>query len=310
METGSIRAGPAHSVTLAEARERARTQRLQLLDGVDPLAAKRGEQQAAKLAAARGVTFDECVSRYYDAHKSGWRNARHARDWLSTLRRYVCPILGELPVAAIDTALVVKVVEPLWSTKTVTAARVRARIEAVLDWAKVRGLRQGENPARLRGHFDHILPDARSVARVRHFVALPHAEVPAFMARLREVDGPEAACLEFLILAAARLSEACGALWAEINLTERVWVIPGTRMKANREHRVALPDRAIAILARQRAETSGPNIFGGRRPLPSHRVWKLCKQIAGDHTVTVHGFRSAFRDWTAERTSYPREVAD
>jgi integrase len=305
--------GPAHSVSLAEVRERAKALRLQLLDGVDPLAAKRGEKQAARVASARTMTFDQCLDSYHEAHKAGWRNPRHVREWLASMRSHASPILGTLPVADIDTALVCRVIEPLWVNKTATAARIRSRIEAVLDWSKVRGFRQGENPARWKGHLDHLLPDHHAVKGTKHFAALPYAEVPSFLARLREQDSTEARCLEFLILTAARLAQACEATWAEVNLAERTWTISGPRMKARRDHRVALSDRAMAILGRQRADyPTSIYVFprkGGRLPLATRLVWATCKRVAKTD-VSVHGFRSSFRDWVAEQTSYPREVAE
>jgi integrase len=303
--------GPLHTVSLAAARERAKTPRLQLLDGVDPLSVKRGERQAVQLASARSMNFDQCVDAYHGAHKAGWRNPRHTREWLASLRKYASPVLGALPVADIDTGLVCKVIEPLWTGKTETASRIRRRIEAVLDWAKVRGFRQGENPARWKGHLDHVLPHREAVNGTKNFPALPYAKLPAFVARLQEQDSTEARCLEFLILTAARLGQACGALWGEIDLGERTWKIPGSRMKTGREHRVALCDHAMAILARQRADHPDSDyVFprdNGRRPVATRQVWATCKAIA---QVTVHGFRSSFRDWAAEQTNYPREMAE
>jgi integrase len=295
--------GPLHTVGLAEARDRAKAFRLQLVDGVDPLAAKRGERQAVQLAAARSMSFDQCVDRYFEAHRHGWRNPRHTREWLASLRKHASPILGALPVADVDTSLVCRVIEPLWTGKTETGSRVRRRIEAVLDWAKVRGFRQGENPARWKGHLDHVLPHREKInGGSKNFAAMSYAQVPAFVARLHEQDTVEARCLEFLILTAARLSQACGAPWSEIDLAARTWVIPAQRMKTGRSHRVALCDRAMAILERQRADY--PNsafVFprdNGRRAVATRQVWATCKRIDGK--ITVHGFRSSFRDWAAE----------
>jgi integrase len=220
--------------------------------------------------------------------------------------------LGALPVADVDTALVCKVVEPLWSKKTATAARIRSRIEAVLDWAKVRGYRTGENPARWRGHLDKLLPARGKVRKARHHAALPYGELPAFMARLREQDSTAARALEFLILTAARLQQACAAGWEEISFPERTWTIPGARMKSGRDHRVPLCRRAMAILERQRKDHSdGVYVFprpGGRFSLATRLVWATCKRV--EPGVTVHGFRSTFRDWAAERTTHPREIAE
>jgi integrase len=251
------------------------------------------------------------VETYHAAHKAGWRNPRHVREWLAGMRKYASPVLGDLPVVDIDTALVCKVVEPLWTSKTATAARIRSRIEAVLDWAKVRGYRSGENPARWKGHLDHLLPDRQKVKRTKNFRALPYAEVPAFMARLREQDTVEARCLEFLILTAARLSQACDTPRSEIDLEGRMWTIPAARMKTDRQHRVALPKRAIEILKRQQKDSPTSDYAfprdHGRRPVASRQVWVTCKAIA---KVTVHGFRSSFKTWVAEQTIYPREAAE
>jgi integrase len=304
--------GATHTVSLAEARERAKALRLQLADGIDPRAAKRGDQQAAQLVSARTVTFDECVNRYHEAHRAGWRNPRHIREWLASLRTHASPILGALPVADIDTGLICKVVEPLWNTKTATATRIRSRVEAVLDWAKVRGYRAGENPARWKGHLDHLLPVHRAVNGAKHHAALPYAELPTFMAQLRKRNSSPARCLEFLILTEARLEQACAAGWDEINLQERIWTIPGRRMKSGRDHRVALCRRAMDMLEGQRKHhPDNAYVFpgaGGRGPQPTRQVWVICKRINRD--ITVHGFRSTFRDWAAEQTTYPREVAE
>ena len=299
-------------MSLAEARERAKALRLQLVDGLDPLFAKRGERQAARIASARAMTFDQCVDAYHEAHKAGWRNPRHVREWLAAMRNYASPIIGTLPIADVDTALVMKVIEPLWAEKTATASRIRSRIEAVLDNAKVRGLRSGENPARWKGHLDHLLPDRQAVKSTKHFTALSYNEVPAFMARLREEDSVEARCLEFLILTAARLTQACEAPWSEIgDLVERTWTIPGERMKTGGEHRVALSERAVAILTRQRADHPDSRFVFPRRnsrgPVPTRTVWALCKGL-GD--TTVHGFRSCFKTWATEETTYPRDISE
>jgi integrase len=221
-------------------------------------------------------------------------------------------VLGDLPIAAIDTTIVMKVIEPLWKSKTETGARVRGRIEAVLDWAKARGYRTGENPARWRGHLDHLLPARRKLAKVEHHAALPYDEIGAFMAALRQETGVAARCLEFIVLTGARLGEATNAEWGEIDLASRVWIVPPGRMKSFKEHRVPLSDAALAVLEDMRPVRHSDYIFPGARkgrPIGKHPAVRLAK-LASGRDITVHGFRSTFRDWTAERTSFPRELAE
>src|SRR5262249_50200424 len=240
--------GPLHTVSLVEARKRAAEFRLQRHDGIDPIDARRAERRQAQLDAAKAVTFQDCAARYIAGHKAGWRNPKHAAQWAATLASYVEPVMGGLSVQAIDTALLLKVLEPIWTTKPETAGRVRGRIESVVDWAKVRGYRAGENPARWRGHLDKLLPAPSKVRRVEHHAALPYAELPGFLASLREQERIAARALEFAILTAARTGEVIEARWDEIDLLDKTWTVPATRMKAGREHRVPLSARALAIL--------------------------------------------------------------
>jgi integrase len=209
-------------VGLADARKRAAAQRLLLVDKVDPLERREAESSAKKMEAARSMTFDQCAKGYIESHKAGWRNAKHAQQWTNTLEAYVYPAFGSVPVGDVDVAMVMKVLEPLWTTKPETAGRVRGRIEAVLDWSKVRGFRAGENPARWRGHLDHLLPARSKVRQVKHHAALPYAELGAFMNELRTNKGTAAAALEFLILSAGRTGEVIGARWPEIDFKSRV----------------------------------------------------------------------------------------
>src|SRR5262249_8502238 len=219
--------GPAHTITLAEAREKARQQRHLRIDGIDPIEAKHAAKAQAKLDAAKAMTFRDCAAAYLAAHRAGWRNAKHAAQWETTLREYADPVIGALPVQSIDTALVLKVLEPIWTTKPETASRLRGRIEAVLDWAKARGYRNGaENPARWKGHLDHLLPALAKVRRVEHHAALPYAELPSFLSTLRERQDVAARALEFTILTAARVGEALGARWSEVNLLDKTWTVP------------------------------------------------------------------------------------
>ena len=210
--------GGLSKVSLADARKRAAEHRLLLVDKVDPIERREGENTAKKIAAARSVTFDECATAYVDAHKAGWRNAKHRQQWTNTLATYVSPKLGSVSVADVDVAMIMRVIEPLWTIKPETAARVRGRIEAVLDWAKARDFRDGENPARWRGHLSNLLPARAKVRAVKHHAALPYGEISAFMADLRTREGVAAAALEFLILTAARTGEVIGARWPEIEL--------------------------------------------------------------------------------------------
>src|SRR5215472_355093 len=245
--------GPLHTISLAEARERARECRKLRGDGIDPVEVRRAKRAEERLAAATGMTFADCAERYIAAHRAGWRNAKHAAQWPSTLQTYAYPVFGSLPVQAIDTALVTKAIEPIWQAKPETASRVRGRIEAVLDWAKVRGYRDGENPARWRGHLDKLLPARAKVRKVEHHPALPYAEMGDFLKSLREQEGVAARALKFLILTAGRTGEVISARWGEFDLGSKVWTVPADRMKSGKEHRVPLSAAAVAIIEQMQA---------------------------------------------------------
>jgi integrase len=299
--------GPTHTISLQTAREKARACRELLIDGRDPKAERATLRLAARIEAAKRVSFTDCAARYFESHKAAWGSEKHCRDWRGSIRTHVEPVFGALPVGAIDVGLVLRVLEPIWTTKTATAARVRERIEAVLDFAKVRGLRDGENPARWKGHLDHLLPSPKKVRRTEHHAALPYNDVPAFMARLRAVPGTAARALEFIVLTAVRAGEGCGARWPEID--GDVWAIPRERMKGGKEHRVPLPAPALDVLARM--PRTGEFVFPGERPgRPVHGNAALTVAKELDHGITVHGFRSAFRDWAAEQTNFSREAAE
>jgi integrase len=306
--------GPLHTIGLAEARNRAAAFRLQRHDGVDPIEKRRAERLEARLDAAKAVTFKECAATYIASHRAGWRNPKHAAQWQATLATYAEPVMGGLSVQAIDTALVLKVLEPIWTTKPETAGRVRGRMESILDWANVRGYRAGENPARWRGRLDKLLPARSKVRRVEHHAALPYAELPAFLESLREQEGIAARALELAILTAARTGEVLGARWSEMDLVVKTWTLPAARMKAGREHRIPLSGRALAILQQLQSHRQADDAFvfpGGKngRPLSNMALLMLLRRMClGD--VTAHGFRSSFRDWVAERTSFPAEVAE
>jgi integrase len=306
----SMRKGDGYT-TLSQARQKRTTARELLEAGIDPLQQKHAARAAARLEAARGVTFGECAAQYIKEHAAGWKGEKHLRDWRNTLARHVDTLLGPLPVAAIDTALVLKVLKPIWTTKTKTAGDVRSRIELILNWAKIHGYREGENPARWKGHLQNALPKPSKIAKVKHHDAMPYADVPGFMAELRGLETVTARALEWTILAAARSAEALGAQWSEIDIEKRVWTIPAVRMKAAADHRVPLTDRMIDILkARPRTgKLVFPTPGHGSKNLSIPAMWKLLRKIRPSGE-TVHGFRSSFRDWAAEQTAYPSDVIE
>ena len=314
-ESGRLREmglGPTHTVSLAEARQKALECRKVRLDGHDPIEARKAERMKAKLDAAKAMTFEACAERYIAAHKAGWKNDKHAAQWPATLGTYVHPVFGSLPVQAVDVGLVMKAIEPIWTAKPETASRVRGRIESILDWAAARGYRQGENPARWRGHLENLLPKKTKVRRVEHHAALPYPEIAAFMAELRQQEGVAARALEFAILTAARTGEVIGARWDEINTPERLWTVPAERMKGGREHRVPLSDAALEILEDLTKAREGDFVFPGSRmgrPISNMAMLMLLRRM-GRGDLTTHGFRSSFRDWAAERTTFPAEVAE
>ena len=294
--------GPLHTVGLAEARKRASEARLKAHDSIDPIEDKQAQRASKRLSAAKAMTFKQAADAYIEANRAAWRNAKHARQWASTFGATTAAI-NDLAVSAIDTGLVLKVLEPIWTVKPETAVRIRGRIEAVLDWAKVRGFRDGENPARWRGHLDHILPKKSRIASVEHLEALPYGSMSAFMTELRAKEGVTARALEFAILTAARSGEVLGAQWDEIDVDARLWTIPANRMKARREHRVPLSDRALQIL--EELPREGERVFAS---LGRDGMLAALRQLSAGGTV--HGMRSSFRDWAAETTAYPNEMLE
>jgi integrase len=302
--------GPLHTVSLEEAREAALDARRLLHKGIDPLEAKRAEKAAKALEMAKALTFEAAARQYYAQHSPKW-GVRHREQFMSSLEAYAFPTIGKLSVAAIDTGLVLKVVEPSWATKTETMNRVLGRIAAVLDFAKVRGAREGENPARWKGHLDNLLPARSEIAKVKHHPALAYTAMPDFMAKLAALPGIPAMAFRFLILTAGRTGEVVGCRWSEIDLAARLWTVPAARMKAGKEHRVPLNDAAMQILEALPREND--YVFpGSRKDAPINSMaMRLLLGPMGHEGITVHGFRSTFSDWAAERaTGFSHHVVE
>ena len=312
--------GPTHTVSLAEARQKALAARKLIIDGINPLAAKKQDKITAALATARMMTFDQCAEAYVAAHKAGWKNAKHANQWTNTLSTYASPTIGHLPVAEIDTGLVVKCLTTIWETKTETASRLRGRIESILGWATTSGYRTGENPARWKGHLDNLLATISKASRTKHHPSLPWQRMNELITVLRTRDGASARAIEFTILTACRSGEVRGAKWSEFDIEKKVWTIPAERMKAGREHEVPLSDAVLALL--KSLPESSDFVFPGTKgqPLSDMSLTAVIRRLndkdkpnwidANGDGITVHGFRSSFRMWAAEATNYPREVAE
>jgi integrase len=301
--------GPADVIGLAMARDLARKARETQKLGGDPIEDRRERRTAAKLEAAKAISFLQCAQQYIASHRKGWENEKHVAQWESTFegKNAATASINHLPVAAIDTSLVLQVLRPIWTKTPTTAGRIRGRIERVLAWATVSEYRRGENPARWRGHLAEMLPAKNKIHKVEHHKALPYAELPAFMERLRERDGLSARALEFTILTAVRTHELRGACWSEIDFAAKVWSVPAERMKKRRLHRVPLSDRALQIL--QALPRMGDLVFPGRNgPMSDETMIGVIKALEVD--ATTHGFRSTFRDWCKERTNFPREIAE
>jgi integrase len=303
--------GPLRTFDLNDARDRARKYRQMLCDGIDPIEYKKERRAARKEEEGKLKLFEEATEGYFEQHKGKWKNVKHRKQFERSMAKYVLPKIGRLSVAAIDTGQVLRCIEPIWQSIPITAGRIRNQIEHVLDWAKVRGYRKGDNPARWQGHLENLLPSPRELNGVTHYAALPFDELPAFMEKLGEQQNIAARALELLILTATRAGEVCGAKWVEINLRDRTWTVPASRMKAKKEHKVPLSDQAVEILRHLPKEEGNPHIFigavkGGK--LNDLVLRRLLKSMGVK--VTVHGFRSSFRDWAAERTNYPNHVAE
>ncbi len=300
-------------VSLKLARSKAEECRRLLAEGKDPLTEKRAAKAAAKVQKAKGKTFDDCAAEYIADHKAEWKNPKHIQQWTNTLATYASPVIGKLPIGKIDTPDISRILNPIWIKKHETASRLRGRIESVIDWATAHGMRKGDNPARWKGHLEHLL--AKSTAETRadkHHPALPHADMPQFMQELALQEGMSRWALEFLILTATRTSEVTGATHSEIDTDKKIWVIPKERMKAGKEHRIPLVDGALAVLEQVLPLSNGSYIFpGGKsdKPLSNMAMAMLLRRM-GYETVTVHGFRSSFRDFASELTTHDFRTAE
>jgi integrase len=313
--TGKLREmglGSYLDVTLEEAREKAAALRALLREGRDPFVEREARRWARVAGEARSMTFDEAATACIADKRAGWRNAKHADQWTNTLTTYASPVLGSVLVSEIDLPMIRKVLDPIWITKNETASRVRQRLEAVLAWATVSGYRTGDNPARWRGHLDHLLPKPSRVKTPEHHPALPYAQVRKFMGELRSRSGTATLALEFAILTAARTQEVISARWEEVDLKAKLWTIPAARMKAGKEHTVPLSAEALKVLLALKRASEGPYVFPGLEagaPLSNMAMNVLLGRM-GRKDITVHGFRSTFRDWAGEQTAYPREVIE
>ena len=302
--------GSARDLGLAEARGKAAECRRLVVEGKDPIRERSAARSDATVAATAQMTFDQCAAAYIAAHKDGWRNSKHAAQWESTLRLHASPVIGTLPVADIALPQIMKILEPIWRDKTETATRIRGRVESIIDWATVRGFRSGDNPARWRGHLDHLLPKPSKVTKVEHHAAVAFDKLPEFFERLRRQEGTGARALAFLILTGARSGEVRGATRGEVDFEAAVWTVPGERMKASREHRVPLSEAALLLVGASKDEGGEALLFPAPRggqlsDMTLSAVMRRMKVPA-----VPHGFRSTFRDWCAECTDFPKEVAE
>jgi integrase len=312
--------GSFNVYSLAEAREKAAAARKLKSDGIDPIEHRNAQRTAARLEVAKAITFAECATAYIAAHEAGWKNAKHRYQWRQTIDSYINPTIGKLPVSAVDTGLVLKLLQKIWLTKPETAGRVRSRIENILGWATVREFRSGDNPARWRGHLDQLLAPQNKVRKVEHHPAMPYEDVSAFIAELRKQNGIAAQALEFVILTASRTGEAINAKWGEIDMSAKIFAVPADRMKSGRPHRIPLSVAAIAILNSLRPlapikagspDPDAPIFASGKRgvPISNMAMLQLLRRM-GHSDTTVHGYRSTFRDWARECTNFPRDIAE
>jgi integrase len=307
----TIGLGGYPKVSLKIARVKAQEVRDSLANGIDPALAKKEAIRQQKIAKSQAKTFDTCATEYIELQRPSWNNAKHSQQWTNTLNTYASHVIGQMLIAHIDTADVLKVLSPIWTTKHETANRLRGRIESVLGWATVHGWRTGLNPARFKDHLEHLLPKRQTTVQ-KHHAAMPYAEIPAFIKQLEGHDGMARYALEFLILCASRTGEVTGALWSEFNFEKRLWTIPATRIKGKIEHRVPLSDRALEILRNIKPFSTGVHVFNcdkRDKPMSSMAMNMLLRRMEV-RGITVHGFRSSFRDWVGEKTDYPFHVAE
>lgn len=302
--------GSFDDVSLANARDAARTARAKIVTGIDPIQQRKAARSALIADMATALTFSECATKYMEAHESGWRNPKHTQQWRNTIETYANPVIGQMLVRDVGLPHVMKVLEPIWHKKTETAKRLRGRLESVLDWAITRDLRSGPNPARWKGHLDTLLAQPGKISKTKHHRRLPYAEMPAFMAELRNQAGIGAKALEFTILTAARSGEVRAATWDEFDLTTGLWTVPADRMKAGKEHRVPLSDAAMAVLVSQQTVRFNEYVFPSPRSgiLSDMTLSAVLRRMKVE--AVPHGFRSTFRDWAAEKTDYPRDAAE
>ncbi len=302
--------GSIKDVNLAHARDLALENRKLHKSGINPIAHR--DKTRNTVPEVHSLSFDECAETYITAHEPSWRNIKHASQWRNTIKQYASPVFGHLPVDQIDTDLVMQVLDPIWHTKTETASRVRGRIENILSWAIVRGYRAGPNPALWRGHLSILLPQRSKVQAIRHYPALPYADICSFMQQLQTKTSLSAKALKLTILTACRTSEVLGAQWGEFDLEAKVWTIPAERMKARREHRVPLSDQIVVLLESINREVSNDWVFPSRnnKPLSNMAMLNLLQKNMGRSDLTVHGFRSTFKDWAMEETVFPGELSE
>jgi integrase len=318
--TRAMGLGPLRNTTFDDAKKLARKVRVLLDDGIDPLEERdrlKATKKAKNLEDAQRMTFRQCAAAYIEAHRAGYRNPKSAAQWTTSLETYAYPLMGDKPVNEIDVQTIKKVIEPLWKTKNETGSRLRGRIEKVLGWATVNGYRQGENPARWTSHLSEIFPKRSAVRKVKHHPALPYAELPDFMRLLESTNGIGAWVMRFLILTATRTTEARAAEWSEIDMEKKLWKIPAIRMKGNRDHRIPLNEQAMCVI-RFMKDLNDAQIVPSRYVFPGQKrgscpsqaiMLALLKRI-GRQDIVPHGCRSVFRDYMAEQTDFPREVAE
>ncbi|GJL72976.1 MAG: phage integrase [Nitrosomonas sp.] len=310
--------GSVKDLSLVEAREKASELRKLVRNDIDPIEHVRELKEARKRASIKTVTFQHCAIEYHKSHSDGWSNDKYREQWLAALEKHIFPAIGSLNVADINNDKVLHVLKAPWKDTTITATRLRGRIESILDWATVRQYRTGENPARWKGHLDKLLPKPSKVTKVENHPALPFKEIPQFMQQLRKLPGYAAAAVEFIILTAVRTRELRGAVWSEIDLDKRVWTLSAERMKYKRRgHIVPLSDAAIDVIHRMQEMRISDYIFPGvkeDKPISEGAMLDVLKPMGyrdiNDKNITVHGFRSTFRDWASETTAYPHEVCE